>query len=386
MCYILVSDMEKLFSKKFLIISLLALIGATAGFASTAPNTSLIQNKVLPGTGETGLPVAKQEEKQPSVPIFRGMIWREAKLGFNLVGNCIPLSIVPVASLNLSRNFSIEVGAGAGYRGMSTVLDNKDTRDAYGQWFAQGVLGTTWRNHVPGLSVSFCFTALFQGVDSVSLGDPKDNPNQVPLFDGEFKLTASYSRTRGYNLISGGYSFSGSLAYYIKNYLTFTLNAFYGTGPFVKVVNSAGKHMFAMGFQSTLSFFGYHTPTNGQNIPDFFRDKYILGIRGGAAYWDQPFSLKWTNLIKFSGPKYYQMRPFGCFFVDLGMTWGQNYFNHEYKKLGWGASTGIEIGIAFFDYVAVSGRFTLPYPSYRAPDNTADFKFTIKIEALLDQV
>ena len=62
----------------------------------------------------------------PQERIIRKLIhhtfFPDAHIGFTSIGNCISIGIVPALSFNITDTFTIEAGAGAGYKDLSTEM------------------------------------------------------------------------------------------------------------------------------------------------------------------------------------------------------------------------------------------------------------------------
>lgn len=321
------------------------------------------------------------------LPPLNHIGFREATIGFKVVGSFIPVALVPFASFNITDHFTIESGLGAGFRDMTTRNSDKTKRDYYSLWFAEGVIGGSYRDIVPGLDLGLMFTALFQGVDTVIQGDPKSNPYQVPFFDGVFSLNLQYTNATKRDLMLSGFNSNVEFSYYLKNYYTLSVLASYGTPPFAEVFNSSGKHMFAMNFTTSAYFGNFGSFTGEQNIADFWRTKFDFGLRATMqSEWDKPFNFKLSNVLLFSGPEYYKLRPYARIFFDFGTTWGAHYYDSTNTAVEWAFNFGAEIGISILDFVGVYIRLSAPYPYYNidgAPDTWKwSFRFEVDLEAV----
>lgn len=325
--------------------------------------------------------------KSHFLPPLHHIGYREATIGFKVVGHCIPLALVPFASFNITDHFTIEAGLGAGYRDLTTRNSDKTKKDYYSLWFAEGVIGGSYRNIVPGLDIGLMFTALFQGVDVTIQGDPKSNPYQVPLFDGRFSLNIQYTNATKRDLMLSGFNTDAEFAYYLKNYYTLSVGASYGTPPFAEVFNRSGKHMFAMNFTTSVWFGNYGSFIGEQNIADFWRTKYQFGLRGTTqSEWDKPFTFKVSNVLLFSGPEYYYLRPYARIFFDVGTTWGAHYYDSSNTKAEWALNFGTEIGVSILDFVGVYIRLSAPYPYYSIDGPADSWKWSFRFEVDLESV
>ena len=321
------------------------------------------------------------------LPPLHHIGYREATIGFKVVGHCIPLALVPFASFNITDHFTIEAGLGAGYRDLTTRNSDKTKRDYYSLWFAEGVIGASYRNIVPGLDLGFMFTALFQGIDVVIQGDPRSNPYQVPLFDGVFSLNLQYTNATKRDLMLSGFNTNFEFSYYLKNYYTLSALVSYGTKPFAEVFNASGKHMFAMNFTTAAYFGNYGSFTGTQNIADFWRTKFDFGLRATTqSEWDKPFTFKWSNVLLFSGPEYYKLRPYARLFFEFGTTWGTHYYDSTNTAAEWAFNFGAEFGISILDFVGLYIRLSAPYPYYSIDGPKDSWKWSFRFEIDLESV
>lgn len=329
------------------------------------------------------------EKPQPKMNVFRNMWFPYAEIGFYRLGNFIPIGIVPTAALNLSPNFILSVGAGAGYRKQTTqnVTSPDDPnnyyveRDYYAIWLSQVLVGLEWYRTIPHFGIYSEFRGVFHGIDYVKTGSPE----ALPLFEGVFSIRPYYSVTHGRDLLSSGWSVSATAKFYTSGFYTVDASAFYGTEPFVAVRNKDGKHMFGMVFNSSFSFSNIGSFKEGVPINNFIRSSYKFGVTGGHTI-DKPFSMYWTNAIKMTGPMLWEFRFYSRLFFQLGATWGEFYYDKRNNSFEWGLSVGLEIGVAIHDYVGGAIQIRLPVEHLRPSLNDEKWSVTFSFDAYLEQV
>lgn len=335
----------------------------------------------------------------------------DAHIGFTSIGNCISIGIVPALSFNITDTFTIEAGAGAGYKDLSTEMwvpegekDNDGNvmeygdylkRDKYAIWYTKFLLGFTLRRPIPNFEFAFQFIGVFHGVDHVRLSSEKDDNGKyknppLPLFDGAFRASFWYGITHSTNLLRWGWSTSLVLSYYIQNYYTIAANVFYGFKPLVIVKSNAGKHLFGLVYNANVSFDHYgsfQTWSDGKdgNINNYFRSGYKFSVISGQTI-DKPFSIYWNHNIRMSGPVLWEFRPYGRVFFQIGGTWGPHYYDRSNNSFEWEMSTGIELAIGIHDYVGGAIRFSVPVNLIGSLNSSLRWKVEVNFTGYLEQV
>ena len=324
----------------------------------------------------------------PKMSVYRNMWFPYADIGFYRMGNFIPIGLVPTVAMNLSPNFILSVGAGAGYRKQSTqsLTSSKSsdyyvTRDEYAIWLSQLIIGLEWYRTIPHFGIYTEFKGTFHGIDTVMTG----NPVKPPLFEGAFTVRPYYSVTHGRDLLSSGWSVAGSAKFYTSGFYSLEANAFYGTEPFAEVRNKNGKHMFATVYNSSFSFNYINAFNENVEINNFIRSNYKFGITGGHTI-DKPFSMYWTNSLKMSGPMMWEFRFYAKIFVMLGGTWGGFYYDKTNNSFEWGVSIGMDIGIAIHDYVGGVISIRCPIEHLRPSLKQEKWSIVFSFDAYLEQV